>query len=389
MTRPQGLRRRLRSGSVIALAVAVMAAVLVAAVTGAKAVLPRFHSSRAMCAEFRDAVGLYAGNKVMLLGVEVGSVTAVTNKPDYVQVDFTVAKDVDLPADVGAVTYSQSVVADRHVELSKPYAGGAKFAGGQCIKLDSTKTPIGISETFAAVGELADTISAARPGQSPAQAPGLQAINASLKAASRSLAGTGPGIAQTLRDLVTMLGDPYRADAEYRQLFENSEILSSEWLRHWDTFASIVRTLPATTELVDGLSDNFASALEHLNHLLPVLVEAVHRFAPRVYHNITDKLIPFVADLLNAYTPHIVAIINSLPQLINYVSDIYEPDWGTHNITYIPPHVAISPAQAAAICASLAQRHVPGAGAACAAGTASDPVTLGLTDLVLGAALSP
>lgn len=389
------VRRRMRSGAVIALLVAVVTAIAAAAVIGVKTVLPKlssvraFSDSRAMCAAFTDAVGLYPGNKVMLLGIEVGSVTAITNKPDHVQVDFTVAKDLDLPADVGAVTYSQSIVTDRHVELTKPYAGGAKFTGNRCITLDSTKTPISISETFNALGKLSDTVLAAGPGQDPAQAPGVQAINDSIQAASRSLKGTGPNIGQTLRALVTMLGDPYKADADYRELFENGEILSSDFLTHWDSFASILQTLPATTNLITGLSDNFASALEHLNHLLPILVEAVTRFAPRIYHNISDKLIPFVTDLLNAYTPLILSFVSTLPPVINWLADIYEPAWGTHNITYIPPHAAISPSQASAICANLAARNVPGSGAACASGTASDPVTLGLTDLILGAALSP
>ena len=81
-------------------------------------------------------------------------------------------------------------------------------------------------------------------------------------------------------------------------------------------------------------------------------------------------------------------MINSWPQFSHWISDIYEPAWGTHNVTYIPPQVAISPSQAGAICDGLRQRNVPGAAAACAPGTASDPVTLGLTDLILGAALS-
>ncbi|MEZ0362556.1 MlaD family protein [Mycobacterium sp. pUA109] len=356
---------------------------------GATVVLPRFTDTRALCAEFTDAIGLYPGNKVMLLGIEVGSVTAVANQPDHVRVDFTVPADLDLPDDVGAVTYSQSIVTDRHVELTKPYGGGAKFAGDHCIPLDATKTPIGVSETFSALGKLSDDILDAQSGQDPAKAPGVQAINDSLAAASRSLDSTGPALNQTLRDLVTMLGDPYKADDDYRKLFENSELLASGWLKHWDTFTTLVQTLPDTTDLITGLSDNFASALEHLNHLVPILVDALNRFAPRAYHNIGDKLIPWIRDLLGAYTPHILSFIATLPPVINWLSDIYEPVWGTHNITYIPPHVAITPSQASAICANLTQRDVPGAGAACAPGTASDPVTLGLTDLIMGAALSP
>jgi|GEM_PF-816777 len=367
----------------------VLAAAVGIAGIGARAVLPRFSDARALCAEFTDAVGLYPGNKVKLLGIEVGSVTGITNETDHVRVDFTVPADLDLPADVGAVTYSQSIVTDRHLELTKPYGGGATFAGEHCITLEATKTPIGVSETFSALGRLSDEILDAESGTAPSNAPGVRAINDSLAATSRSLDGTGPALKATLQDLATMLGDPYQADAEYRKLFENSEILTSGWLKHWGTFTDLVQTLPGNAELIYGLSDNFSSALEHLNHLVPILVDVLNRFAPRIYHNFSDKLIPWVKDLLNAYTPHIVSFIVTLPPVINWLSDIYEPVWGTHNITYIPPHVAISPSQASAICANLAARNVPGADSACAPGTASDPVTLGLTDLIMGAALSP
>lgn len=383
------VRHRLRSRATLVLVLAAAIGIGAAGTVGAKMLLPKLTDTRALCAEFTDAIGLYPGNKVMLLGIDVGSVTAITNQPDHVRVDFTVSKDLDLPTDVGAATYSQSIVTDRHVELTEPYSGGAKFTGEDCIGLDATKTPIGVSETFSALGKLTDDILGAESGEDPAQAPGVQAINDSLNAASRSLDGTGPALNATLQDLATMLGDPYKADADYRKLFENSELFTSGWLKHWDTFTTLVQTLPDTTALISGLSDNFASAVEHLNHLVPILVDALNRFAPRAYHNISDKLIPWVRDLLNAYTPHILSFIATLPPVINWLSDIYEPVWGTHNVTFIPPHVAIAPSQASAICANLAQRNVPGAGAACAPGTASDPVTLGLTDLIMGAALSP
>jgi phospholipid/cholesterol/gamma-HCH transport system substrate-binding protein len=385
MTRLPAIGSRLRSPLGIATVVAVVAAVTAAVVIGAKMVMPS--KTRAMCAEFADAVGLYPGNKVALLGIEVGSMTAIVNKPDHVEVDFAVPTDLDLPADVGAVTYSQSIVTDRHIELTKPYTSGPKFTGPGCIKLKSTKTPISVSETFSAIGKLADAVLGPHPGKDPSQAPGVQAINDSLRAFSRSLDGTGSGLNQTLRNLVTMLADPYKADADYRQLFENSEILTSDFLKNWDSFASVIQTLPATTELVEALSDNFGAALSRVSHLLPILVEAINRWGPRTYQR-TDKIVTWIRDVLNRHSPAILAIINSWPQFSHWLSDIYEPAWGTHNVTYIPPQVAISPSQAGAICEGLRQRNVPGAAAACASGAASDPVTLGLTDLILGAALS-
>ncbi|BBZ74796.1 putative Mce family protein [Mycolicibacterium anyangense] len=387
MTPISTLRARLNSPLRATAALAVVAAVAVAAVTGAKFVMPTVNNTKAMCAELSDAVGLYVGNKVALLGIDVGSTTSIENKPDHVQVDFTVPADLDLPADVGVVTYSQSIVTDRHIELTKAYTGGPKFAGPGCIKLANTRTPISVSETFAAVGNLADTILGPHPGKDASQAPGVQAINNSLSAASRSLNGTGTQLNETLRNLVTMLADPYQADTDYRRLFENSEIFTSGFLKNWDTFASVIQSLPAMVALIEALSDNISAALANVSHLLPILVEASTRLAPRLYRNIGDKLVPWIRDLLNNHNKTILSMINTWPQFTRWFTDIYETSWGTHNVTYIPPQVSIAPTQAGAICEVLKQRRTPGAAAACASGSSSDPVTLGLTDLILGAAL--
>ncbi|PND57143.1 mammalian cell entry protein [Mycobacterium sp. ENV421] len=386
MTKASSVGARLRSRRGIAIAVVILTVLAVAVAVGIKVLAPKINPTRAMCAEFTDAVGLYPGNKVALLGIEIGSTTAIVNKPDHVEVDFTVPADLVLPADVGAVTYSQSIVTDRHVELTKPYTGGPKFTGPGCIKLKSTKTPISVSETFSAIGSLTDAILGSQPGQDPSTAPGVQAINDSLSAASNSLQGTGPGINKTMRNLRTMLADPYKADADYRQLFENGEILSSDFLKNWDSFASVIQTLPVTAQLMEGLSDNFGAAMANVSHLLPTLIEALNRFGPRFYDKF-DKRFGGLRDLLNRHIPAITAMINSWPQFSNWLADIYEPAWGTHNVTYIPPQVSIAPTQAGAICQGLTERNIPGAAAACASGTPTDPVTLGLTNLVLGAAL--
>ncbi|QEN15476.1 MlaD family protein [Mycolicibacterium sp. ELW1] len=381
-----GIGARLRSRRGVAIAVVILTVLAVAVAVSIKVLAPKINPTRAMCAEFTDAVGLYPGNKVALLGIEVGSTTAIVNKPDHVEVDFTVPADLVLPADVGAVTYSQSIVTDRHVELTKPYTGGPKFTGPGCIKLKSTKTPISVSETFSAIGSLTDAILGSQPGQDPSKAPGVQAINDSLSAASNSLQGAGPGINKTMRNLRTMLADPYKADADYRQLFENSEILTSDFLKNWDSFASVIQTLPVTAQLMEGLSENFGAAMANVSHLLPTLIEALNRFGPRFYDKF-DKRFGGLRDLLNRHIPAITAMINSWPQFSNWLADIYEPAWGTHNVTYIPPQVSIAPTQAGAICQGLTERNIPGAAAACASGTPTDPVTLGLTNLVLGAAL--
>lgn len=351
--------------------------------------IPFLENTRALCADFKDAAGLYKGNKVLLLGVEIGTVTGVINKTDHVQVDFTIPADTDLPIDVGAASYTQSLITNRSVELSKPYIDGAKFTGDHCISRENTRTPVGVSESFAALSKLADTIMEAPPGTNPKDAPGVKAMNESLKAAAYSLKDTGAPFREMLQNLTIMVGDPLKANSDWRQLFENSSTVTNNWLEYWPMFATLVRTIPTTARLVAGLSNNFGVALDGLASLLPTIVGMVQRSSGRIYKNLTDKLIPWIRDILNAYTPAILSFFSTLPPGANWLADdFYLPNMKTHNVTYIPPRVAISPEQASAICQNLRDRNTPGAQQACAPGTASDPVTLGLTNLIMGGALS-
>ncbi len=370
----------------IVIAAIVIAVIGAASVIGFTFVLPDGNDRRALCAEFTDATGLYPGNKVQLLGVEVGSVTAITNEPDHVQVDFTVSKDIDLPADVGAVTYSQSIVTDRHIELTKAYTSGPKFTGPQCITLKSTKTPLGASETFTAANKLIDAL-VGSDGKDPAHSSGAIAINDTLGALSRALEGTGPQLNQTLRDLVAIIGDPHQMDSGARELIHNGELLTSTLVAHWDSVAAVLGSLPTTLTMIEGLADGFGMSLHYLAHALPILVDALNRFAPRVYNNITDKLVPWVRDILNVYTPTIIGAVNALPPVMDWVAMQYQPSWGTNDVTYIPPSGGVSPSGHDDICSVLRKRNTPGTDAACAPGTNSDQATLGLTDLIMGDAL--
>lgn len=130
----------------------------------------------------------------------------------------------------------------------------------------------------------------------------MRALNKTLKGAARSLDGVGPGFKEMLNSLTKMVGDPYKANADYRQLFENSAIVTSNWLQYWNEFAGVVTSLPEVGRLIAGISDNFAQALDSLVSLLPTLNGMVQRASGRLYKNVFDKLVPWIRDILNAYT---------------------------------------------------------------------------------------
>ncbi len=112
---------------------AVVTVVVVAAASAITVALVYFKSTTdhiTLTAQFDSAAGLYVDNTVAVLGgMPVGKVTAITpKKSGYVEVQFTVDRDVKIPADAQAVTISTSILTDRQIELTPavPRRAGAQ-----------------------------------------------------------------------------------------------------------------------------------------------------------------------------------------------------------------------------------------------------------------------
>ena len=91
-------KRALMIGVVLVIAV-------VAAVTTAAAVVPRvWQRTITVTAHFQDAVGLYPGNAVSVLGMQVGKVDSVVNKGGYIEVTMDIDKKIPVPSDVTAAS---------------------------------------------------------------------------------------------------------------------------------------------------------------------------------------------------------------------------------------------------------------------------------------------
>ncbi|MGV9802316.1 MCE family protein [Mycobacterium sp. NPDC003449] len=153
-------------------------------------------------AQFDSAAGLYEGNTVAVLGMQVGTVTKINPKGNYVEVEFTVAKDVAVPADVQAVTISNSILTDRQIELTPPYRGGPTLRNHDTIGLNRTKTPV----EFARVLDVLDKMSSSLRGDGHGNGPVADLVNAS--------AAIADGNGQQMKDALGELSDALRLSAD-------------------------------------------------------------------------------------------------------------------------------------------------------------------------------
>lgn len=265
-------------------------------------------------AQFDSASGLYMGNVVAVLGMPVGKVTKITAKGGYVEVQFTVDRDVKVPANAQAVTVSTSILTDRQIELTPAYHGGPVLQNHDTIGLTRTKTPVEFSRVLAVLdrvtkslegdghggGPLADVIN----GGSQVVSGNGAKIKGALNELAQALRLSSDGGAQTREQITTIIKNVSSLfdaaatnDAKLRDfastIHQLSQVLADEDLGGGSTGRKLDQLIQRAGDLLDANRDTIKQAVLNGNTLAKTLVDRRRELAE------TLDLAPLLAD--NAY----------------------------------------------------------------------------------------
>ncbi|MBX7435374.1 MCE family protein [Mycobacterium sp. Y57] len=224
---------RLTNGRLIALGAVGLVVAVVAALVGSSYLRDRYDTI-AVTAQFDSAAGLYEGNTVAVLGMPVGKVTKIVPKGGYVEVEFTVDRDVQVPADAQAVTINNSILTDRQIELTPPYRGGPTLQNHDTIGLNRTRTPV----EFARVLDMLDKLTTSLRGDGQGQGPLRDVVDAS--------AAVADGNGQKMKDALGELSDALRLSADRGEVTR-------------DQLTTIIRNI---SSLFEAAADNDATLRE-------------------------------------------------------------------------------------------------------------------------------
>lgn len=172
----------------------VWAAALVALVVAAAGALvaTRDTGGTRITVYFTDAVGIYKGSDVRVLGVKVGTVDSVRAEGTRVRTTMTVG--VDVPAGARVVAIAPSLVADRYVQFTPAYTGGPKMAPGAVVPVERTATPMELDKIYDGIRKLAADL-----GPEGANRDG--ALSRVLETGAANLRGNGQDIRTTTERL--------------------------------------------------------------------------------------------------------------------------------------------------------------------------------------------
>ncbi|GAY13875.1 MCE family protein [Mycobacterium sp. shizuoka-1] len=258
-------------------------------------VVPRLaHPPITVTAQFEDTVGLYEGNAVSVLGMSVGTVTSIVPKDRYVEVTLEIDKDVELPADVQAVTVSTSILTDRHVELTPPYRGGPKLQNGDVLGLGRTRTPVEFDRTLAMVDKLASALRGDNRGGGPiadliglsdqitvGNGADIKATLAQLSEALRLGSDNGASAKKDIQTIVNSLNTLLQAaadnDTAIREFGSNvrqlSNILAEEDLGTGTTGTKVNQILSQAASLLEKNRDNMKVTASDFQVITQALID--------------------------------------------------------------------------------------------------------------------
>ncbi|AWK77014.1 mammalian cell entry protein (plasmid) [Rhodococcus oxybenzonivorans] len=290
--------------------------VIVAVVAGTGAWVAN-NATHHISAYFRSATGLYVGDRVMILGVEVGRVNEIAPEGDRVRIEFEYDGDYDVPADAQAVIVAPVLVTGRYIQLAPAYTGGEKMQDGQTIPVERTAVPVEFDEVKEQVVKLAQDV-----GRTP------ENPNGSLNDFVSNTADTLRGNGQTLHDSLVKLSDASstlsKGGEDLFASVRNLQSFTSALAANEQQITAFSREL-ATTSSVLNANRTELDAL--LNSMLVTFGEVTQFLQDNRGALTTDvgKLTDITRQLVDREDA-LASILHTAPTTLSNFYNIYDPD---------------------------------------------------------------
>ncbi|WP_419222527.1 MCE family protein [Gordonia sp. CPCC 206044] len=279
----------------------------------------RAATEKTITAYFPSVTGLYNGDPVRVLGVDVGHVSSIAPREGDVKVELTVDKDTPIPADAKAVVVAQSLVSGRFIQLTPVYAGGPQLEDGNAIPMERTAVPMEWDDVKKQLTQLTKAVG-------PEGAKEGSAARA-IDVFDKNLGGNGEAIHQSITELSDVMGtlSAGRGDlfATIRSLQKLTDALQT-------SHEQLVQFNGRIASVSDVLADN-SNALDDALHNLDSAMGDIQGF---IGQN-KDALVSSVSHLQD--TTRILAekddkvrgVLHSAPNQLANFYNIYNPLTGS------------------------------------------------------------
>lgn len=210
---------------------------------------------------FARTVHIYKGGDVDVLGVKVGRITGVTPDGDRVKVTIKYKASQRIPANASAVILTPTLVADRVVQLTPAYTGGAVLADKAVIPLQKTGVPLELDQVFSNLNQLAQDV-----GPNGANKNG--ALSNLFNVSAANLSGNGNDIHSTITSVSQFAGTLDDNKTALFQTIKNLQAFTTVLAQHDSDTRAFTGDLAKVGDELNGDRTALAEALSNLNGAL-------------------------------------------------------------------------------------------------------------------------
>jgi phospholipid/cholesterol/gamma-HCH transport system substrate-binding protein len=278
-------------------------------------------STNTVVAYFPAANALYAGDKVQIMGVRVGSVDMIEPAGNKMKVTFHYTNKYKVPGNASAVIVNPTLVASRSIQLEPPYKGGPVMADNAVIPIERTQVP---TEWDKLRESVADIIS--KLGPTPEQPKGP--FGDLIESFADGLAGKGTQINTTLSSLSGALTALNEGRGDFFAVIRSLALFVKALHKDDQQFVALNNNLAQFTGRLTTSDRELADAIEQFDGLISTLRPFLTKNREVLARDI-DNLADLTTTLVQpAPLNGLEAALHVLPTLETNLSQIYHPSHG-------------------------------------------------------------
>ncbi len=238
-------------------------------------------TTNTVVAYFPEVLALYPGDKIQIMGVQVGKIDSIEPAGDKMKVTFWYQNKFKVPANATASILNPSLVASRNIQLSPPYTGGPVMEDDAVIPIDRTQVPVEYDETRDSLNRILRDL-----GPTPEQPKGP--FGDIIDSAADGFAGKGEQLNRTLNGLSEALFTLNEGRGDFFGVIKSLALFVNALYQSDQQFVALNDDLAAFTNAFTNTDREVATALQDLNQLLSTTRQFLDENAEVLTHDINN-----------------------------------------------------------------------------------------------------
>jgi phospholipid/cholesterol/gamma-HCH transport system substrate-binding protein len=300
-------------------AIAAAAFVLAGGITGG-VLASSGPGSKTYTAYFTEAIGVYPGSGVDILGVRVGTIDSIQPEGKLVRVVMSVNAGIPVPSGVDAVVIVPSVVADRYIQLAPPYTSGPQLADGGVIPASRTATPVEIDQIYASITKFANDL-----GPNGVNSKG--ALSEVINTGAQNLKGNGKAFGTMVQELGQLYQTLQGSQGNFFGTISNLEKFNAMLKANDSQVRTVQNQLAQVSSFLAGDRQELSGALDELATALAQVRSFISGNRSALKSNVAK--LQALTKLLANQRASLAEALDNLPLAADNFLNAYDPANGT------------------------------------------------------------